>query len=169
MKIWPRGCSSTPEPGPRGRTSWPQRSLAHPARAHRPRIVTTPWRRITPVSSARAHTFARAAECSSATSTITARREKRHTPAAAALVALGGGSWNRRGDRPCRECDSTGWVLYRAESADGGFEEAYRLCPEGCAPRYCVGSKDDRLCPRPATVRLEQVYYCEEHAAYRPR
>ena len=80
-----------------------------------------------------------------------------------------GGNRNSQGDHPCRQCDGTGWVLYRSESVDGGLEEAYRLCPEGHAPRYCMGSKDERLCPRPATVRRGRAYYCEEHAMYRPR
>jgi hypothetical protein len=80
-----------------------------------------------------------------------------------------GSDRNSRDDLPCRGCDGTGWVLYRVETADGGFEEAYRLCPEGCAPRYCVGSGNDKLCPRPATVRLGLAYFCEEHAAYRPQ
>jgi hypothetical protein len=76
---------------------------------------------------------------------------------------------NRRGDLPCRECDGTGWVPYRSETVEGGFEEAYRLCPEGCAPRYCMVSSNDRLCPRPATVRRGRGYYCGQHAAHRPR
>jgi len=80
-----------------------------------------------------------------------------------------GANRNSRGDLPCRECDGTGWVPYRAETTDGGFEGAYRLCPGGCAPRYCVGSKDDRHCPRPATVRRRRGYHCGEHAAYLPR
>ena len=83
-------------------------------------------------------------------------------------MALLGGNRNFEGYNPCRECDGTGWVRYRSETVDGGFEGAYRLCPEGHAPRYCMGSKDDGLCPRPATVRRGEVYLCEEHAAYRP-
>jgi hypothetical protein len=67
------------------------------------------------------------------------------------------------GDHPCLECDGTGWVLYRSETIDGGFEEAYRLCPKGHAPRYCMGSSGGQLCPRPATKRLGPGYYCEEH------
>jgi hypothetical protein len=74
-----------------------------------------------------------------------------------------------QGDHPCRRCDGTGWVPYRSETVEGGFEEAYRLCPEGCAPRYCMVSSNDRLCPRPATVRRGKAYYCEEHAVHRPR
>jgi hypothetical protein len=70
-----------------------------------------------------------------------------------------------QGDLPCRECDGTGWVPYRSETLGGGFEEAYRLCPEGCAPRYCMVSGGDGLCPRPATVRRGKGYYCEDHAA----
>ena len=80
-----------------------------------------------------------------------------------------GGNGNLRGNRPCPECDGTGWVSYHSETAGGGFEEAYRLCPEGHAPRYCMGSSNDRLCSRPATVRHGKVYLCEEHAAYRLR
>ena len=80
-----------------------------------------------------------------------------------------GGDRNLRGDHPCPECDGTGWVLYLSETADGWFEGAYRLCPEGCAPRYCMGSGKDGLCPRPATVRRGKDYLCEEHAAYRLR
>jgi hypothetical protein len=82
---------------------------------------------------------------------------------------LVGGNRDCRDDRPCRECDGTGWVPYRSETVHGGFEEAYRLCPEGCAPRYCVGSGDGRLCPRLAVVRRGEGYYCEEHAAHRLR
>ena len=54
---------------------------------------------------------------------------------------------------------------YRSETVEGGFEEPYRLCPECCAPRYCVGSNDERLCPRPGVVRRGEGYYCEYHAA----
>jgi hypothetical protein len=67
------------------------------------------------------------------------------------------------GDLTCCECDGTGWVLYRSETKDGEFEEAYHLCPKGHAPRYCMGSGSGHLCPRPATVRWELGYYCEEH------
>jgi hypothetical protein len=67
------------------------------------------------------------------------------------------------GDYLCCECDGTGWVLYRSETRDGGFEEAYRLCPKGHVPRYCMGSSSTHLCPRPATVRLGPGYYCKEH------
>jgi hypothetical protein len=56
-------------------------------------------------------------------------------------------------------------VPYRTETEGGGFEEAYRLCPEGHAPRYCMGSSDGHLCPRPATRRLGPGYFCEEHMA----
>jgi hypothetical protein len=69
------------------------------------------------------------------------------------------------GDHLCRECDGTGWVLYRSETKDGEFEEAYRLCPKGHAPRYCMGSSSGHLCYRPATVRWELGYYCKEHIA----
>ena len=67
------------------------------------------------------------------------------------------------GDHLCRECDGTGWVLYRSETKDGEFEEAYRLCPKGHAPRYCMGSSSGQLCPRPATRRWGSGYYCKEH------
>jgi hypothetical protein len=67
------------------------------------------------------------------------------------------------GDHLCRECDGTGWVLYRTETKDGELEEAYRLCPKGHVPRYCMGSSGGPLCPRPATVRCGLGYYCEEH------
>ena len=69
----------------------------------------------------------------------------------------------------CRECDGTGWVPYLSETVDGGFEEAYCLCPEGHAPRYCMGPNGERLCPRPGVVRRGKVYLCEEHAVYRVR
>ena len=69
------------------------------------------------------------------------------------------------GDHLCQECDGTGWVPYRSEAKDGTFEEAYRLCPKGHAPRYCMVSGSGRLCPRPATVRWGVGYYCEEHVA----
>ena len=72
------------------------------------------------------------------------------------------------GDHDCRECDGTGWVLYRSETKDGEVEEAYRLCPKGHTPRYCMGSSSDQLCPRPATVRCEPGYYCEEHIVVIP-
>ena len=65
----------------------------------------------------------------------------------------------------CCDCDGTGWVLYRSETEDGEFEEAYRLCPKGHAPRYCMGSSSTHLCPRPATVRSGSGYYCKEHIA----
>ena len=67
------------------------------------------------------------------------------------------------GDRLCRECEGTGWALYRSETEDGEFEEAYRLCPKGHAPRYCMGSSSGYLCSRPATVRCGLGYYCKEH------
>jgi hypothetical protein len=69
------------------------------------------------------------------------------------------------GDHLCRECDGTGWVLYRSETKDGEFEEAYQLCPKGHAPRYCMGSSSGHLCTRPATVRCGTGYYCKEHSA----
>ena len=67
------------------------------------------------------------------------------------------------GDHLCRECDGTGWVLYSTETKDGEFEEAYRLCPKGHAPRYCLESGSGSLCHRPATKRCGPGYYCEEH------
>jgi hypothetical protein len=70
------------------------------------------------------------------------------------------------GGHRCRECDGTGWVPYRSGTEEGGFEEAYRLCPEGHAPRYCMGSSSGHLCPRPATVRCGPGYYYKEHVAY---
>jgi hypothetical protein len=80
-----------------------------------------------------------------------------------------GGKGNFQGDHPCQECDGTGWVLYLSETVEGRLEEAYRPSPEGCAPRYCMGSGRDRHCPRPATMRCGKVYLCEEHAVYRLR
>ena len=68
------------------------------------------------------------------------------------------------GDHICRQCDGTGWVLYCSETTDGEFEEAYRLCPKGHAPRYCMGYTGSHLCPRPATVRRGLGYYCKEHS-----
>src|SRR5215218_1613161 len=64
----------------------------------------------------------------------------------------------------CRECDGTGWILYRSETVDGELEEAYRLC-RGCyTPRYCcMGFKTDHPSSRPGTVRYGLSYYCEEH------
>jgi hypothetical protein len=67
------------------------------------------------------------------------------------------------GNDLCRECDGTGWVLYRSETTDGEFEEAYRLCSKVHAPRYCMESSSTHLCPRPATVRCGLGYYCKEH------
>ena len=63
----------------------------------------------------------------------------------------------------CRECDGTGWILYRSETVDGELEEAYRLCPSCYAPRYCMGFKTDHPCSRPGTARYGPGYYCEEH------
>ena len=80
-------------------------------------------------------------------------------------MARVGGNWNFGGDLPCRECDGTGWVLYRSETTDGEFEEAYRLCPSCRAPRYCMGSSSGHPCTRPATVRCGLGYYCREHGA----
>jgi hypothetical protein len=69
------------------------------------------------------------------------------------------------GDPLCLGCDGTGWVPYRSEIEGGGFEEAYRLCPKGHAPRYCMGSSSGHLCSRPATKRRGSGYYCGEHVA----
>ena len=63
----------------------------------------------------------------------------------------------------CRECDGTGWILYRSETVDGELEEAYRLCPNCCSPRRCMGSETDHPCYRPGTVRYGLGYYCKEH------
>jgi hypothetical protein len=63
----------------------------------------------------------------------------------------------------CRECDNTGWIPYHSESVDGKLEEAYRLCPNCYAPRYCMGSRVGHPCPRPGTVRYRLDYYCKEH------
>ena len=65
-------------------------------------------------------------------------------------------------DLLCRECDGTGWIPYRSETVDGELEEAYRLCPNCYAPRYCMG-KTDQPCPRPGTLRYGLGYYCKEH------
>jgi hypothetical protein len=65
---------------------------------------------------------------------------------------------------PCSECDGTGWILYRAETVDGELEEAYRLCPKYCAPRYCMSKSNGLTCPRPSTVRYGlRRYFCKEH------
>jgi len=63
----------------------------------------------------------------------------------------------------CRECDGTDWIPYRSETLDGELEEAYRLCPNRCAPRHCISSKTGHPCPRPGTVRYGLGYYCKEH------
>jgi hypothetical protein len=72
------------------------------------------------------------------------------------------------GDHSCRDCDGTGWVLYRSERKDGEFEEAYRLCPKGHAPRYCMGSSSGHLCPCPATRRCGSDYLCRQVAFPQP-
>ncbi len=65
---------------------------------------------------------------------------------------------------PCSECDGTGWILYRAETVDGELEEAYRLCPKYCAPRYSMSKSNGLTCPRPGTVRYGlRRYFCKEH------
>jgi hypothetical protein len=92
-------------------------------------------------------------------------RGKPPTLASAAPIARVGGSWNFQGDNPCLECDGTGWAPNRSETKNGEFEVAYRLCPRGHAPRYCMGSSDGHLCPRPATVRCRLGYYCKERSA----
>jgi len=63
----------------------------------------------------------------------------------------------------CHECDGTGWIPYRSQTLDGELEEAYRLCPNCYAPRYCMGSRTNHPCPRPGTVRYGLDYYCKEH------
>ena len=63
----------------------------------------------------------------------------------------------------CRECDGTGWMLYHSETIDGELEEAYRLCPNRCAPRRCIGFEAGQPCSRPGTVRYGLGYYCKEH------
>ncbi len=63
----------------------------------------------------------------------------------------------------CRECDGTGWILYRSETVDGDLEEAYRLCPTCHTPRYCMGARAGHPCPRPGTMRYGLGYYCKEH------
>src|SRR5215204_2023457 len=63
----PAGARNTPEPGPRGGTSWPERSLAHPTRTHLLRITTILWRRTTTALSACAPTPARTVGYSLAT------------------------------------------------------------------------------------------------------
>jgi hypothetical protein len=79
------------------------------------------------------------------------------------LSSSKGRSASLDGNDLCRECDGTGWVLYHSETTDGEFEEAYRLCPKGHAPRYCMGSSSAHLCSRPATERCGLGYYCKEH------
>ncbi len=63
----------------------------------------------------------------------------------------------------CRECDGTGWILYRSETMEGELEEAYCLCPNCHAPRRCMGSNAGRPCPRPGTAHHGLGYWCEEH------
>ena len=62
----------------------------------------------------------------------------------------------------CRECYDTGWIPYYSETVDGELEEAYRLCPNRCAPRCCTRLKSDRP-SRSSTVYYGSHYYCEEH------
>lgn len=70
---------------------------------------------------------------------------------------------------PCSECDGTGWILYRAETVDGELEEAYRLCPKYCVPRYCMSKSNGLTCPRPGTVRYGLLrYFCKEHIRSKP-
>ena len=57
------------------------------------------------------------------------------------------------GNHLCQECDGTGWVLYRSETINGGFEEAHRPSTRGHAPRYCMGYCNDRLCTCPPVPR----------------
>ena len=49
------------------------------------------------------------------------------------------------------------------ETIDGELEEAYRLCPNRCAPHHCVGFEVGQPCSRPGTVRYGLGYYCKEH------
>lgn len=63
----------------------------------------------------------------------------------------------------CEECDGTGWVLYRSETLNGDLEEAYRLCPGGCIPRYCMARSNERPCRRPGTARYGLGYFCKQH------
>ncbi len=67
-------------------------------------------------------------------------------------------------DPSCDECDGTGWIFYRSETVDGVLEEAYRLCPNCCTPRYCMGRSNERSCPRPGTVSYGLRYFCKKHA-----
>ena len=64
----------------------------------------------------------------------------------------------------CRECDGTGWIPYRSETLDGELEEAYRLCPNRCAPRRCMGFKTEPPCPRPDIMHCSLDCYCKEYA-----
>lgn len=66
-------------------------------------------------------------------------------------------------DHLCCECYGTGWILYRSETVDDQLEEAYCLCPNCCAPRYCMARSNERSCPRPGTVRYGLRYFCKEH------
>ena len=56
-----------------------------------------------------------------------------------------------------------GWVPYRSETVDGELEEAYRLCPNCQAPRYCVSSRTCHPFPRPGTVCYGLDHYRREH------
>lgn len=53
------------------------------------------------------------------------------------------------GDHLCRECDGTGWVLYRSEAKDGTFEEAYRLLSQGSGAALLHGIKQRSPWPAP--------------------
>jgi hypothetical protein len=64
----------------------------------------------------------------------------------------------------CHECDGTGWIPYRAETLDGELEEAYRLCPNCCAPPRCMPSTTDHPCSRPDVVRYGLDHYCKKHS-----
>jgi hypothetical protein len=63
----------------------------------------------------------------------------------------------------CHKCDGTGWIPYYSETVDGEIEEAYGLCPNCYAPRYCMGSTVGHPCFRPGTLRYGLGYYCKEH------
>ncbi len=63
----------------------------------------------------------------------------------------------------CDECYGTGWVLYHSETVDGEIEEAYRLCPNSCPPRYCMARSNECSCHRPGTMRYGFRHFCKEH------
>ena len=102
-----------------------------------------------------APTPALTAGCPSATSTSTARRGKRPTLATAAQIALVGSNWNFQGDRPCPECEGTGWVPYRSEKTSTADLRKPRSVSR--RPRAALlhrGGVSGRPLPRPATRAL---------------